>query len=85
MIRAIVSIALLLSSTALARAQAGCTRSMLQAAADSYIIAQTAGDLSKMSLAPKVKYIENMKETTQDKGLWNTALPIAHRPSPQHI
>jgi hypothetical protein len=80
MIRAIVSIALLLGSTALVRAQAGCTRSMLQAAADSYISAQTAGDLSKMSLAPKVKYLENMKETTQDKGLWNTALPIAfHR------
>ncbi len=33
-----------------------------------------------MSLAPKVKYLENMKETTQEKGLWNTALPIAfHR------
>jgi hypothetical protein len=81
MIRAIVSIALLLSSTALLRAQAGCTRSMLQAAADSYITAQTAGDLSKISLAPKVKYSENMKETTQDKGLWNTALPIAHHRS----
>jgi hypothetical protein len=80
MIRAIVSIALLLSSTTLVRAQAGCTRSMLQAAADSYITAQTTGNLSKMSLAPKVKYLENMKETTQDKGLWNTALPIAfHR------
>jgi hypothetical protein len=81
MIRVIVSIAVLLSSTALVRAQAGCTRSMLQAAADSYIAAQTAGDLSKMSLAPKVKYIENMKETAQDKGLWNTALPIAHHRS----
>ena len=29
---------------------------------------------------PKVKYQENMKETTKEKGLWNTALPIAfHR------
>ncbi len=44
MIRAIVSIALLLSSVTLVRAQAGCTRSMLQAAADSYIAAQTAGE-----------------------------------------
>ncbi|HTY63144.1 MAG TPA: hypothetical protein VMG30_12920 [Acidobacteriota bacterium] len=80
MVRAILSIAILLSSTALVRAQAVCTRSMLQAAADSYIAAQTAGDLSKMSLAPKVKYLQNMKEITRDKGLWNTALPIAlHR------
>jgi hypothetical protein len=80
MIRAIVSMAILLSSTALLRAQTVCTRSMLQAATDRYIAAQTAGDLSKMSLAPKVKYIENMQDTTKEKGLWNTALPIAlHR------
>ena len=80
MIRIIVSIAVLLSSTALVQAQAECTRAMLQAATNSYIAAQTAGNLSKMSLAPKVKFIENMKEIAQDKGLWNTALPIAlHR------
>jgi hypothetical protein len=79
MIRAIVTMAILLSSTVIAGAQE-CTRSMLQAATDSYIAAQTAGDLSKMSLAPKVKYIENMQDTTKEKGLWNTALPIAfHR------
>jgi hypothetical protein len=53
---------------------------MLQAATDSYIAAQTAGDLSKMSLAPQAKYLENMQATTREKGLWNTALPIAlHR------
>jgi hypothetical protein len=80
MIRAIVSMAILLGSNALLHAQTGCTRSMLQAATDSYIAAQTAGDLSKMTLAPKVKYIENMKEITKETGLWNTALPIAlHR------
>jgi hypothetical protein len=77
MIRAIVSIAILLSSTTLLRAQSACTRSMLQAAADSYIAAQKAGDLSKMSLAPKVKFFENMSEIEKGKGLWNTALPIA--------
>jgi hypothetical protein len=77
MIRAMVSIALLLSSTAIVHAQAVCTRSMLQAATDSYIAAQKAGDLSKMSLSPKVKFIENMQDTTKDKGLWNKALPIA--------
>jgi hypothetical protein len=57
-----------------------CTRSTLKAATDSYIAAQEAGDLSKMALDPEVKFIENMSETTKDKGLWNTPLPIAfHR------
>ncbi len=80
MIRAIVGIAVLLCSASLLRAQTECTRSMLQAAAASYVSAQETGDLSKMALAPKVKYIENMGEITKDKGLWNTALPIAfHR------
>lgn len=80
MVRAILSIAILLFSTAFIQAQTECTRPMLQAAADSYIAAQTAGNLSKMSLAAKAKFLENMKEITQDKGLWNKALPIAfHR------
>jgi len=80
MVRIMVSIAILLSSTALGRAQDSCPRSMLQAATDSYIAAQTAGDLAKMSLAPSVKYLENMQNTTKEKGLWNTPLPIAfHR------
>lgn len=80
MIRVIGSIAIFLCSTVILRAQEGCTRSMLQAATDSYIAAQTAGALSKISLAPKVKFIENMTETTQEKGLWNTPLPVAlHR------
>jgi hypothetical protein len=73
---------ILLSGAAFVHAQteSECTRSMLKAATDSYIAAQEAGDLSKMALAPKVKYIENMSETTKEKGLWNTALPIAfHR------
>ncbi len=79
MIRAMVSMVILFCCTALVYAQE-CTRPMLQAATNSYIAAQTAGDLSKMSLAPKVKYVENMKETTKEKGLWNSALPIAfHR------
>jgi hypothetical protein len=77
MIRAIVCMAILLSSTAFLRAQTECTRSMLQAAANSYIEAQKAGSLAKMSLAPKVKYQENMSEIDKGKGLWNTPLPIA--------
>lgn len=33
-----------------------------------------------MSLAEKVEYRENMIVTTKEKGLWNSALPIAfHR------
>ena len=77
MIRKIVCVAILLVSVSLVRAQTECTRSMLQAAANSYIEAQKAGDLSKMALDPKVKFIENMSDTTKEKGLWNTALPIA--------
>jgi hypothetical protein len=80
MLRAIASFVILLSSATLLRAQAECPRSMLQAATESYIQAQKTGDLSKMSLAPKAKFLENMSEITKEKGLWNTALPIAlHR------
>ena len=80
MTRAVVGMAVLLSSAALVRAETACTRPMLEAATESYIAAQTAGDLSKMPLADDVKYRENMIPTTKEKGLWNTALPIAlHR------
>jgi hypothetical protein len=57
-----------------------CDRNMLKAATASYILAQEAGDLSKMALAENVKFMENMDETTKDKGMWNTPLKIAfHR------
>jgi len=82
MIRSILSMVILVCGAAFVHAQTECecTRSMLKAATDSYIAAQEAGDLSKMALDPKVKFIENMSETTKDKGLWNTPLPIAfHR------
>jgi hypothetical protein len=80
MSRTSVSLAILLSSTVSVHAQAECTRSMLQAATDSYIAAQAAGDLSKVPLAAEVRCTENMSRTTIDKGLWSTALPIAfHR------
>lgn len=81
MIRILISFAILLSiSSAAVQAQTACTRSMLQAATESYIAAQTTGNPSKMALAEKVKYQENMIVTTKEKGLWNTALPIAlHR------
>ena len=87
MIRATISIAILLCSTSFVRSESaatnqakGCTRGVLQAAADSYIAAQGAGNPAKMQFAPQVKYTENMKETKKDQGLWNTPLPIAfHR------
>jgi hypothetical protein len=53
-----------------------CTRQSLQSAVDSYLAAQKAGDRTKMALADKVTYLENMSEVAADKGLWNTALPI---------
>jgi hypothetical protein len=87
MIRAVVSIAILICSNSFVRAESattrqakGCTRAVLQTAVDSYLAAQGAGNLSKMRLASKVKYIENMTEIKKDQGLWNTPLPIAfHR------
>ena len=54
-----------------------CTRPSLQTAVDSYLAAQKSGDRTKMALAEKAKYLENMSEVAADKGLWNTALPIA--------
>jgi hypothetical protein len=54
-----------------------CTRQSLEAAVTSYLAAQQAGDRTRMALAEKVKYLENMSVVVPDKGLWNTALPIA--------
>jgi hypothetical protein len=87
MIRAIVSMAFLLCSFPFVHAEnaagiqtKGCTRAVLQAAVDSYLAAQAAGDLSKVSLNSQAKYFENMMEIKKNQGLWNTPLPIAfHR------
>jgi len=80
MIRTIACLSLLWSIASAAWAQNACSRSELQTAADSYIAAQTAGNLSKMTLAPEIKYVENMTEIAKEKGLWNKPLPIAfHR------
>jgi hypothetical protein len=53
-----------------------CTRQVLQAAVDSYIKAQEAGDPSKMLLAPQVRYLENLAVTTEDKSICKKALTI---------
>lgn len=54
-----------------------CTRSELQAAVDSYVAAQKAGDVSKLAFADKVAFRENMTDVAKSDGLWNKALPIA--------
>lgn len=60
--------------------KAACSREMLQKAVDSYIEAQASGDISKMEMSPSIEFIENMEPVKKEKGLWNTALPIAfHR------
>ncbi len=59
------------------QAHAGCTRPELQAAVDSYLAAQRAGDRTKMAFADKVSFREDMNPVTADKGLWNTPLTIA--------
>ncbi len=77
MIRKTTLACILLLSAAGAQAQSACTRATLQAAADSYVAAQTAGDVTKMALAADAKYRENMSDIAVADGLWNTALPIA--------
>ncbi len=77
MIRALISLAVLLAGSTAVYAQE-CTRPMLQAAVESYLAAQASGDISRMSLDAKAKFQENMIPITGEKGLWNTALPIAH-------
>lgn len=83
MIRAIFSIAILFCTISCVQTEYAatgkakeCTREALQAAVDSYLSAQKAGNLSKALLADKVKYIENMTEVKRGQGLWNTPLDI---------
>ena len=83
MIRAIISIAILFCTASCVQTEYAatgkskeCTRETLQAAVDSYLSAQKAGNLSKALLADKVKYIENMSEVRKEQGLWNTLLDI---------
>jgi hypothetical protein len=77
MIRKTTLACILLLSAAGVHAQSACTRESLQAAADSYVAAQTAGDVTKMALAADATLRENMSDIAIADGLWNTALPIA--------
>ena len=85
MIGKTATLGLLLLAAAAANAQAPvpdqvgavCTRADLRAAADSYVEAQSTGDVSAMPLAGDAVFLENMSPVARDEGLWNTALPIA--------
>lgn len=55
-----------------------CTRAELKAATAAYAEAQRKGSLAGLPLAQNAHYLENMETTEAAKGLWNTALPIAH-------
>lgn len=84
MTRTLATVCVLLCIAAQARAQTTaaqaapmCTRAGLQAAVDSYVAAQKAGDVSKIALAEKVTFRENMSDVGKADGLWNTGLPIA--------
>jgi hypothetical protein len=57
--------------------RAVCTRADLVAATDSYVAAQSAGDVAKMALADDAVFKENMADVAKRDGLWNEALPIA--------
>ena len=77
MVRKVTILFFLLLITVSVQAQSACTRHELQIAADSYLAAQGAGDISRMALADDAKFFENMSDVGKEKGLWNTALPIA--------
>lgn len=84
MIRSVVSIGILFFIVLFIHSEsatAGCTRASLQAAAESYVAAQEAGDVSKMSLlTPLIRITQNMKEVTKEQAFVNKAMPIAfHR------
>lgn len=55
-----------------------CTRDELKAATDAYVEAQRTGDVSRLPLHEKARFLENMQPAEKGSGLWNTALPIAH-------
>src|SRR6478735_3247976 len=55
-----------------------CTRAELDAATDAYVEAQRTGNIGRLPLHEKVRFVQDMADTTREAGLWNTPLPIAH-------
>ncbi len=62
-------------------AEISCTREGLQAAADLYIAAQTAGDIAGLPLAKGLGYVENFKSMSIDDGVIRKAMKIDHQRS----
>jgi hypothetical protein len=53
-----------------------CTRDELKAATAAYVEAQRRGDISRLPLHEKARFLENMADVERGAGLWNTALPV---------
>ena len=77
MIRKVISVLTLLLIAINSQADSVCSRAELQSAVDSYLQAQSKGDIGRMALAADARFLENMIEVSSTEGLWNTALPIA--------
>jgi len=54
----------------------GCSRDVLQAAADKYVEALKKGDTSIMPLAPRAIYTERRKEVPLGQGIWKTPVAV---------
>jgi len=81
--RAFITFVLILCTINVAHAQAvpeptapGCSRSILQAAADRYVEALKKGDPSVMPLASRAIYIENRKEIPLGQGIWQSPVVV---------
>ncbi len=57
-------------------AEAGCSRSSLQATVNQYLEAVQKGAPSLMPLTPGAKYVENRKEIPFGQGIWQAPLDI---------
>ena len=68
-------------TSAVCHAQISCTRDGLRAAADLYVIAQSKGDPSALSMAPGLAYIENFKVVNIKDGLIRKPMAIDHQSS----
>jgi len=74
------AVGMLLSFAMLVRAEtspsAGCTREVLQEAADKYLAALQKGEPSLMPLTQQPKYMENRNDVPLGQGIWQTPLAI---------
>jgi len=67
----VAALGMMLAATP-AWAQESCSRAALQAAAESYVAAQTAGDPGKIALAPSVAYLEQKAPVPIASGVLST-------------